>query len=62
MLISVVIPAFDEEAYLGPTLASLNGAAAFLREKGGVSTEIVVVDNDSTDSTGTVARGLARLA
>ena len=56
MLISVVIPAFDEEDYLGPTLASLNGAAALLREKKGVSTEIIVVDNDSSDSTGAVAR------
>jgi glycosyltransferase involved in cell wall biosynthesis len=56
MLISVVIPAFNEEDYLGPTLASLNGAAALLRELKGVSTEIIVVDNDSSDSTGKVAR------
>ena len=57
MLISVVIPAFDEEAYLGPTVAGLNVAAAFLFEREGVSTELIVMDNDSTDSTGTVARG-----
>ena len=57
MLISVVIPAFDEEAYLGPTLASLNGAARFLRERVSASTEIIVVDNDSADSTGAVASG-----
>ena len=56
MLISVVIPAFDEEAYLGPTLASLNAAKAFLREREGVTTEIIVVDNDSKDSTCNVAR------
>jgi glycosyltransferase involved in cell wall biosynthesis len=55
MLISVVIPAFDEEAYLGPTLASLNAARALLLEREGVPTEIVVVDNDSTDSTDQVA-------
>jgi glycosyltransferase involved in cell wall biosynthesis len=56
MLISVVIPAFDEEGYLGRTLASLNSARAFLRERESVSTEIVVVDNDSSDSTARVAR------
>jgi glycosyltransferase involved in cell wall biosynthesis len=56
MLISVVIPAFDEEGYLGQTLASLNSARAFLRERESVSTEIVVVDNDSSDSTAQVAR------
>ena len=56
MLISVVIPAFDEEAYLGRTLASLNAARALLREREGVPTEIIVVDNDSADSTAKVAR------
>jgi glycosyltransferase involved in cell wall biosynthesis len=56
MLISVVIPAFEEEDYLGRTLASLNGASAFLREREGVLTEIIVVDNDSSDSTAEVAR------
>ncbi|MDT5268118.1 MAG: hypothetical protein QOH49_304 [Acidobacteriota bacterium] len=56
MLISVVIPAFDEEAYLGQTLASLNSARTFLRERESVSVEIIVVDNDSSDSTAEVAR------
>jgi glycosyltransferase involved in cell wall biosynthesis len=58
MLLSVVIPAFEEEAYLGRTLDSLNVAVAFLRERGGVSAEIVVVDNDSSDATAEVARRL----
>jgi len=58
MLISVVIPAFDEESYLGRTLASLNGAAACLRERGGAAAEFVVVDNDSADATAEVARRL----
>ena len=58
MLFSVVIPAFDEEAYLGRTLAGLNAARALLREREGVSAEVIVVDNDSTDSTAAVARGL----
>jgi glycosyltransferase involved in cell wall biosynthesis len=56
MLISVVIPAFEEEAYLGRTLASLRGAGALLREREGVAAEVVVVDNDSPDATAEVAR------
>lgn len=56
MLISVIIPAFNEEDYIGETLASLNRAMAFLREKEIVSAEIIVVDNDSADLTASVAR------
>jgi cellulose synthase/poly-beta-1,6-N-acetylglucosamine synthase-like glycosyltransferase len=58
MLISVVIPAFNEEAYLGETLAGLGRAAELLLKRGGAPTEIIVVDNDSTDSTAEVARVL----
>lgn len=58
MLISVVIPAFNEEGYLGETLASLNRAKAFLQGEGGLPAEIIVVDNDSDDSTADVARAL----
>ena len=58
MLISVVIPAFNEEGYLGETLASLNRAKAFLQDAGSLPTEIIVVDNDSDDSTADVARSL----
>ena len=50
MLISVIIPAFNEEDYIGETLASLNRAIAF------ISAEIIVVDNDSVDLTASVAR------
>ena len=35
MLIAVVIPAFDEEGYLGPTLASLKRLAEKYLETGG---------------------------
>jgi glycosyltransferase involved in cell wall biosynthesis len=59
MLISVVIPAFNEEGYLGETLASLNRAKAFLQGEGGLPAEIVVVDNDSDDSTADVARAMS---
>lgn len=56
MLISVVIPAFNEEGYLGATLDSLGRARDFLREREAVSAEIIVVDNDSSDATAAVAR------
>lgn len=59
MLISVVIPAFNEEGYLSETLASLNRAKAFLQGEGGLPAEIIVVDNDSDDSTADVARALS---
>jgi glycosyltransferase involved in cell wall biosynthesis len=59
MLISVVIPAFNEEAYLGRTLAGLGRAAVFLLGKENLTTELVVVDNDSSDSTADVARASA---
>src|SRR5258706_10739669 len=58
MLISVVVPAFNEGGYLGETLASLNRAKAFLQDEGRSSAEIIVVDNDSDDSTADVARAL----
>jgi glycosyltransferase involved in cell wall biosynthesis len=56
MLISLVIPAFNEEAYLGETLASVNCARTTLENEESVSTEIIVVDNCSNDSTADVAR------
>ncbi len=59
MLISIVVPAFNEEGYLGETLASLNRAKAFLQRERGLQAEIIVVDNDSDDSTADVARALS---
>lgn len=56
--ISVVVPAFNEEDYLHETLASLNRAKAFLQNERRLSTEIIVVDNNSDDSTADVARAL----
>lgn len=56
MLISVIIPAFNEEDYIGETVASLNRAIALLREKEIISAEIIVVDNDSLDLTSSIAR------
>src|SRR5882757_8458312 len=58
MLISIVIPAFNEEGYLGETLTSINRAKALLQDEGSLPTEIIVVDNDSDDSTADIARAL----
>jgi glycosyltransferase involved in cell wall biosynthesis len=50
---SIIIPAYNEEAYLPETLAGLHQAmAACLPDQG----EIIVVDNDSTDMTAEIAR------
>src|SRR5258705_6116779 len=52
MLISVVIPAFNEELYLPATLSSLRDANSVCR----CSVELIVVDNESSDRTREVAR------
>lgn len=52
MLLSVVIPAFNEERYLPLTLAGIRAAAAAV----GQGVEILVVDNDSSDRTADAAR------
>ena len=57
-LISVVIPAFNEEDFLSNTLASINQARTFLSEAESVAAEIIVVDNDSSDATADIARRL----
>jgi Glycosyltransferases, probably involved in cell wall biogenesis len=56
ILISVIIPAFNEENYLGQTLARLDRARAFLRKEERISVETIVVDNNSSDSTAETAR------
>ncbi|HZQ90964.1 MAG TPA: glycosyltransferase family 2 protein [Terriglobales bacterium] len=48
-LVSVVVPARNEEISIGECLASLT-------DQNGVSCEIIVVDDDSSDATGEVAR------
>ena len=55
MNITVIVPAFNEEAYLATTLDSINAAAACLRSNCSASTEIIVVDNNSTDATANLA-------
>ena len=53
--LAFVIPAYNEEALIGPCLDSV------LREikRSGVDTEVVVVNNASVDRTGEIARGYA---
>ncbi len=49
---SVIVPAYNEEALLPRTLASLRAAMAAIPEPG----EVVVCDNNSTDGTAEAAR------
>jgi glycosyltransferase involved in cell wall biosynthesis len=56
--ISVIIPAFDEERYLPATLRAVENSALVLRLRDRVSTEVIVIDNNSTDATAKVARSL----
>ena len=53
--ISVIIPAFNEERFLGPTLEALRTAAAYLESMTDAVVEILVVDNGSTDRTAALA-------
>lgn len=55
-MISVVIPAYNEEKFLPATLRAVGEARAVLLRERGVESEVVVVDNLSTDMTATVAR------
>ena len=55
MKISIIVPAFNEEKFLGETLAQIKSAAgAFTRI--GWETELIVCDNRSTDRTAEIAR------
>jgi glycosyltransferase involved in cell wall biosynthesis len=49
-LVSVVIPAWNEEAYIGGTLAAVFEAVGRLEAAGGRA-EVIVVDNASADAT-----------
>jgi len=54
--ISIIVPAFNEEAILGATLDSIRAAAAAF-EEAGFTSELIVCDNNSTDATAAVGQG-----
>ena len=56
--LSIIVPAFNEARHIGNTLTSLNQAKLLLKPFQNISTEIIVVDNGSNDSTSEVARSL----
>jgi GT2 family glycosyltransferase len=58
MLISIIVPAYNEEKYIGITLDSIKQAQHLLLNEKGIPAEIIVVDNDSTDSTANIALSL----
>jgi cellulose synthase/poly-beta-1,6-N-acetylglucosamine synthase-like glycosyltransferase len=58
MLISIIVPAYNEEKYIGLTLGSIKHAQRLLLNEKGILAEIIVVDNDSTDSTANIALSL----
>ncbi len=49
---SVIIPAYNEEAYLSKTLSALKTAMSSIKYAG----EIIVVDNNSSDNTAEIAK------
>jgi glycosyltransferase involved in cell wall biosynthesis len=53
--ISIVVPAFNEERLLGPSLARMKSAAAEFARRGW-EVELIVCDNNSTDRTAEIAR------
>jgi len=53
--ISLVVPAFNEERYLGRMLESAAAAVEHLVADQGVEGEIIVADNSSTDRTASIA-------
>jgi glycosyltransferase involved in cell wall biosynthesis len=53
--ISIVVPAFNEEKFLGETLARVNAAGGVFAQIGWGS-ELIVCDNNSNDRTAEIAR------
>lgn len=52
---SIVIPAWNEEAYLPKTLTAVMAVVQKIEEQGVHHGEVIVVDNNSTDTTAAVA-------
>ena len=58
MKLTIIVPAFNEEAYVAPTLGAIRAAVERARAESDVDADIIVVDNASTDRTADVARDL----
>jgi glycosyltransferase involved in cell wall biosynthesis len=56
--ISIVVPAYNEEMYLGKTLTSITRSGQRLEPPSFMSIEIIVVDNESTDNTCAIATSM----
>ncbi len=54
--LTVIVPAFNEEAYLAATLDSIRAAAELLTAKSIACVVTIVVDNNSVDGTAGIAR------
>jgi glycosyltransferase involved in cell wall biosynthesis len=54
--LSVIVPAWNEEKCIARAIESLQRAAAVYERERGATTEIIVVDNNSADRTGAIAR------
>ena len=55
---SVIVPAFNEERYLRPTLEALTASIDDLQQARRSTVELIVVDNASTDRTAAIAHEL----
>jgi len=55
MLLSIIIPAWNEEKLLPGTLTAIQSAASLALAPAGIRSELIVCDNNSTDHTAAVA-------
>ncbi len=57
-VISIIVPAFNEEKLLAASLGSLKAAAIDAFTQAGIAWELIVCDNNSTDRTAEIARAV----
>lgn len=55
MLFSLIIPAWNESAYIAQTLEKITAVLAHVEQHGAHRAELIVVDNNSTDNTAEIA-------